>query len=48
MIFVKNHQLKIIQDYTYDTDNRKDNDPFVYLNHKVYIVIWAKKKKLKR
>jgi hypothetical protein len=35
LIFVKNHQLKIIQDYTYDIDNRKDNDPLIYLKPKV-------------
>ena len=33
--FVKNHQLKIIQDCSYDIESRKDNDPFTYFKPKV-------------
>ncbi len=37
MKFVKNHQLKIIQDYTYDIDSRKENDPLIYIKQKVTV-----------
>ena len=41
MIFVKNHQLKIIQDFSVDIDNRKDYNPLIYIKPQVNILFFC-------